>query len=105
MQSFDYLVSAQQKRQHAYAPHPFALLRARRERPRSRAAEKGDELATSHCPMPPVLPDRKDSTPRLRQETAALRDFKPGDDRFGSWLCENSSARATRRNLFDQLHL
>jgi hypothetical protein len=23
----------------------------------------------------------------------------------GSWLCENSSARTTRRNIFDQLHL
>src|SRR5260221_2234646 len=24
---------------------------------------------------------------------------------YGSWLCENSSARAARRNIFDQLHL
>jgi hypothetical protein len=42
--------------EHADAPHPLALLRARRERPRSRrAAEKRDELAAScmsrkeHC--------------------------------------------------------
>jgi hypothetical protein len=28
--------------------------------------------------------DRKDSTPQLRQETAALRDFNPGYDRLGS---------------------
>src|SRR5262249_40625591 len=28
-------------------PHPLALLRARRERPRSRAAEQRDELASS----------------------------------------------------------
>src|SRR5262249_62333655 len=39
------------------------LLRARRERPRRRAAEQCDERAPFHCPMPPVLSDRKDSTP------------------------------------------
>src|SRR5262249_27541394 len=36
---------------------------------------------------------------------AALRDFSPVFVRYGSWLCKNSSARATGRNLFDQLHL
>jgi len=36
-------------REHADAPHPFALLRARRERPRRRgAAEQRDELAPLH---------------------------------------------------------
>src|SRR5262249_43124 len=34
--------------QHADAPHPLALLRARRERPRRRAAEQRDELAALH---------------------------------------------------------
>src|SRR5262249_40825534 len=34
--------------QHADAPHSLWLLRARRERPRGRAAEKRDELATLH---------------------------------------------------------
>src|SRR5215475_3649565 len=35
--------------EHADAPHPLALLRARRERPRcSRAAEQRDELAPLH---------------------------------------------------------
>ena len=34
--------------QHADAPHTLALLRARRERPRRRAAEKRDELAPPH---------------------------------------------------------
>ena len=35
--------------EHADAPHPLGLLRARRERPRSRrAAEQRDELAASH---------------------------------------------------------
>jgi hypothetical protein len=29
-----------------------------------RAAKQRDELAAFHCPVPPVLPDRKDSTPR-----------------------------------------
>src|SRR5262249_42351853 len=42
---------------HADPPHAPALLRARRERPRGcRAAEQCDELASFHCPMPPVLP-------------------------------------------------
>ena len=37
-----------------------ALLRARRERPRRRAAaEQRDEVAASHCPMPPVLPTER----------------------------------------------
>jgi hypothetical protein len=31
------------------------VLRARRERPRRRAAQQRDELAAFHCPMPPVL--------------------------------------------------
>jgi len=38
---------------------PFGLLRARRERPRRRAAEQRYELAASHCPMPPVLPTER----------------------------------------------
>src|SRR2546427_9934580 len=34
--------------EHADAPHPLVLLRARRQRPRSRAAEKRDERAPLH---------------------------------------------------------
>jgi hypothetical protein len=34
-----------------------------------------------------------------------MRDFATCYDRFGSWLCENSSGRATRRNISEQLHL
>src|SRR5262245_53398436 len=34
--------------QHADPPHPVRLLRARRERPRRRAAEQRDELASFH---------------------------------------------------------
>ena len=47
--------------------------------------------------------DRKNSTPQLRQETTALRDFEPAYDRCGSWLCENSSARRARRNISKKL--
>ena len=36
------------RHKHANASHPLALLRARRERPRRRAAEKRDELAPLH---------------------------------------------------------
>src|SRR5262249_59998190 len=37
--------------------------------------------------------------------TAALRDSDSVYVRFGSWSCENSGARATRRNISKQLHL
>src|SRR5262249_36908496 len=43
----------------ADAPHPLAMLRTCRERPRCRAAEQRDELAAFHCPMPPVLPTER----------------------------------------------
>src|SRR5262249_55531748 len=36
------------RHQHADPPHPVALLRAHRERPRRRAAEQRDELAPPH---------------------------------------------------------
>src|SRR5262245_6756653 len=35
-----------QRMEHAYAPYPLALLRARRERPSRRAAKQRDELAS-----------------------------------------------------------
>jgi hypothetical protein len=42
--------------EHADAPHPAALLRARCERPRHRAAKRGNEFASSkanaHLPLP-----------------------------------------------------
>ena len=42
-----------QKREHADAPHPLALLRTRGERPRGRrAAEKRYELSSSALPPP-----------------------------------------------------
>jgi hypothetical protein len=34
--------------EHADAPHPLGLLRARRERPRHRATEERNELAPSY---------------------------------------------------------
>src|SRR5262249_45240641 len=34
--------------QHADAPHPLALLRSRRQRPRRRAADERDEVAALH---------------------------------------------------------
>src|SRR5262245_13423878 len=37
----------------------LALLRARRQRPRRRAADERDELAPFHCPRPPVLPTER----------------------------------------------
>jgi hypothetical protein len=44
-----YRIARGRGQQHADAPHPLALLRARRERPSDCcAAEKGDELAPPH---------------------------------------------------------
>jgi hypothetical protein len=40
-------IVGRQGQQHADPPHPVALLRPRRERPRRRAAEQRDELAPS----------------------------------------------------------
>jgi len=58
-----------------------------------RAADQSDEVAPFHCRCLRAS-DRKDSTPQLRQETAALRDFNPRYDRSGSWLRENVLAVA-----------
>ena len=49
----------------ADAPHPLGLLRARRERPRRRAAEQRDELAPPH-----VLPSAEDHTLPQRARNA-----------------------------------
>src|SRR5262245_20988451 len=38
-----------------------------------------------------------------RAPCAALRDFNPAYVGFGSWLCENSSARRARRNISKKL--
>jgi hypothetical protein len=49
--------------QHADASHPLGLLRTRRERPRSHAAEQRDELAPSQWielhSVPAAKPDRR----------------------------------------------
>src|SRR5262245_51791054 len=47
------------------------LLCPRRERPRSRTAEKCDELAAFHCPVPPVL--RTERIAHLRYGRRLLR--------------------------------
>jgi hypothetical protein len=40
------------RHQHADAPHPLALLRARGERPRGRRiTDKSDEITASHIPL------------------------------------------------------
>src|SRR5262249_51265847 len=71
------------------APHTLALLPARRERPRRRAAEKRNELAPFELiqlhPLPIESPrnsiaDCQASSQRL----AALRDFGSAYRRFGS---------------------
>src|SRR6516164_7452880 len=46
-------------------------------------------------------PDGNTSTVHL--ETTALRDSRPRYVSYGSWLCENSSARRARRNISKKL--
>src|SRR5262249_3311756 len=52
------------RHEHTNAPHPLALLRARRERPRSRAAEPRDEVASPHSIT---------SSPKERRPAGILR--------------------------------
>jgi hypothetical protein len=47
------------------------------------AAEQRDELATFHCPMPPVLLTERIA--HISRETAALQDFDAAYARFGSF--------------------
>jgi hypothetical protein len=60
------------------------LLCTRRERPCSRSTKERDELAPLHCPVPPVLLSKRNTT----RGTAALRDFRPAYDRCGSSATE-----------------
>jgi hypothetical protein len=55
--SLSFRIVCCERRQHADAPNAFALLRARRERPRRRCtAKKGDALATFHVEHGDFLP-------------------------------------------------
>src|SRR5262245_49088730 len=47
---------------HTNAPHPLALLRARRKRPRRCAAKQRDELAPSHSITSSARPDKGSGT-------------------------------------------
>jgi hypothetical protein len=63
------------------------------------AAEKCNELAPLHR-ADPKLKDQGEysrSGPCIAAKAAAFV-------RYGSWLCENSSARATFRNISEQSH-
>jgi hypothetical protein len=53
------------------------LLRARRKRPRRRAADERYELAPFHCPMPPVLPTERIAHPCTAGDCCAA-GFRPG---------------------------
>src|SRR5262249_14844064 len=62
------------------------LLRARRERPRRRAAEERDERAPVHCLVAPVLHSSADRI--ARAETLALRDLNSANVGSGSTAVE-----------------
>ena len=59
--------------EHADAPHPLALLRARRQRPRRRAAEQRDELAPPHG-----LPSGRGLHPTTSKEMPVVHHSKFG---------------------------
>jgi hypothetical protein len=54
-----------------------SLLRARRERPRRRAAQKRYELAPFHCAVSPVLPTNRIAHPSTAGDCCAA-GFQPG---------------------------
>src|SRR5262249_12664439 len=57
------IVRSQVAREHAYASHSLALLRARRERPRRRAAEQCDKrAAVQFVELHPILTNRAHSS-------------------------------------------
>src|SRR5262249_31887695 len=63
------------RHEHADPPHPLALLRARRERPRRRAAEGDQQFPPSdgdcHTPLPHEVLKRKDTTPPPSRSNSA----------------------------------
>jgi two-component system, cell cycle response regulator DivK len=58
---------------------PFGCCALAAKRPRSPAAEQRDEVAPFHCPVPLLGTERI-----AHRGTAALRDFGPAYDGFGS---------------------
>jgi len=54
------------RHQHANAPHPIRLLRARRKRPRGRAAEQREEVASSWVEHGLTLETRRASLPQAQ---------------------------------------
>jgi Bacterial extracellular solute-binding proteins, family 3 len=77
------------------------LLRARRERPYSRAAEQRDELAPFHWQYLPCFPSERIAH-SARQETAALQDFNPPDVGVGSIASDQASSSFARCPLYLQ---
>jgi hypothetical protein len=82
--------------EHTNATHTLALLRARRERPRRRAAEQHDEFAPFQLTKLHSLPQpgfsQHNGLPRIKG-LAAVRHFDQTDDRCGS-----IATQSVRRN-------
>src|SRR5262249_23693315 len=87
------------------------LLRVCHERRCRCAAEQRDEIAPFHCPVPPVLPNKRNST----RGTAALRNFNLPFVRFGSFASDRhapdlggmsaSPRKRTNSGQFRDVHL
>src|SRR6516225_6672125 len=83
--SVPFRIVSSQIDEHADAPHALALLRPRRERPRRRAAECGQQFPPSegdcHTPLPCEVRKWNDTMPRACcPNSAAPGAVKPGMD-------------------------
>ena len=86
--------------QHTDAPHPAALLRARRERPRDSSAAKCDQQfppsdGDCHTPLPREVRKRKDTTRRARS-----LHIQGGQDAGCFHLCRRLQLHYSHRQFF-----
>ena len=93
-------IALRKAHQHADQPHPFGLLRTRRDRPCRRAAEECDELAPPHGLS---LKPKGHTLPHRRVKTALCITAKLAvDDRLGSFTTDAFSTRADQCPLLLQ---
>src|SRR6516165_11785660 len=92
-------IALRQHHEHADAPHALALLRARRERPCCRTADKGDEFPPPHGTSP-----RAETPGKLRLSHSEPTGATPARHRILS-LCLSSplGTRAGRNTRPDTL--
>ena len=83
-----------QRHEHADAPHPLGLLRARRQRPRCRAAEQTEKFAPLHLSNPRHLTNETIAAWKAREWLPACCWGVTADVRFGSFATDPFGASA-----------